>query len=95
MTENSMSFDGLIDSITPEVYQNLKRAIEIGKWPDGRKLTRDQMEHTFQAIIAYEHQHIAEQDRVGFIDRGSKEEGEVCASTDDSLKDDPQPVQIK
>lgn len=90
MTDNKMNFDELIDSITPEIYENMKRAIEIGKWPDGRRLTKEQTENTFEAIIAYEHHHVAEQDRTGFIDRGSKAEGEVCVTNDD-----PQPVKIK
>ena len=29
------SFNQAIENITPEIYQNLKLAIEIGKWPDG------------------------------------------------------------
>ena len=95
MTENTMNFDQLIDTISPEIYENLKRAIEIGRWPDGRRLTQEQTEHSFQAIIAYEHHHVAEQDQVGFIDRGSKKDGEVCDSTTDPLADAPQPVQIK
>jgi hypothetical protein len=31
-----------------------------------------------QAVIAYELQHVDERERTGFIDRGGKEEGEVC-----------------
>lgn len=34
------SFLEAIENITPEIYQSLKLAVEIGKWPDGRKLTR-------------------------------------------------------
>ena len=33
-----MDLKQLLDSITPEVYESLKRAIEVGKWPDGRVL---------------------------------------------------------
>ena len=35
-----MDLKQLLDSITPEVYESLKRAIEVGKWPDGRVLMR-------------------------------------------------------
>ena len=31
------SFVELIRNITPDVYESLKLAVEIGKWPDGRK----------------------------------------------------------
>lgn len=73
-----MNFDNLIASITPEVFENLKRAIETGRWPDGNRLTEDQREHCMAAVIAYGQKHLPEKERVGYIDRGEKEEGEVC-----------------
>jgi uncharacterized protein YeaC (DUF1315 family) len=73
-----MGFKQLIDEITPDIYRSLKRAVEIGKWPDGRTLTAEQRELSMQAVIAYELQHVDERERTGFIDRGGKEEGEVC-----------------
>jgi uncharacterized protein len=73
-----MQFQQLIDTITPEIYANLKRAIEIGKWPDGRALTHEQRELCMQAIIVYETKNIAAAERTGYIDRGSKVEGELC-----------------
>ena len=74
----AMNFKQLLNEITPEIYRGFKRAIEIGKWPDGRALTTEQRELTMQAIIAYEAQYIDERERTGFIDRGSKQKGEVC-----------------
>ncbi len=84
-----MSFQQLLDSITPAVYENLKRAVEIGKWPDGRALTAEQRELSMQAVIAYEQKHLAEHERTGYIDRGSKQEGEVCG---DDHQHDEQPL---
>ena len=52
------SFNQAIENITPEIYQNLKLAIEIGKWPDGRKLTQEQKELCLQAVIAWELQNL-------------------------------------
>jgi uncharacterized protein YeaC (DUF1315 family) len=75
-----MDFTQLIGAITPEIHASLKRAVEIGRWPDGRRLTPEQRELSLQAIIAYEAIHLDERDRVGYIDRGSKAEGEVCAT---------------
>ena len=75
-----MQFQEVINTMTPEIYGNMKTAIEIGKWPDGRKLTSEQRELCLQAIIAYEAKHIPETERTGYIDRGSKAEGEQCAS---------------
>ncbi len=73
-----MQFEQLIATITPDIHANLRRAIEIGKWPDGRALTAEQRELCLQAVIAYEAKHVPEQERTGFIDRGSKAEGEQC-----------------
>lgn len=67
-----MDYQQLINSMTPDIYQRLKRAVEIGSWPDGRRLTPEQRETSLQAIIWWGEQHLAEQDRVGFIDRKHK-----------------------
>ena len=76
--QRSMQFQNLIDTITPEIYANLKRAIEIGKWPDGRALTGEQRELCMQAVIVYETKNVSATERTGYIDRGSKAEGEQC-----------------
>ena len=34
-----MEINELVASMTPEVYQRLATAVEIGKWPDGVALT--------------------------------------------------------
>ncbi len=78
-----MDYQQLISHITPEIHVSLKRAIEIGRWPDGRRISDEQRALCMEAVIAYETQHLPERERVGFIDRGSKAEGEVCASHDD------------
>ena len=61
------SFNQAIENITPEIYQNLKLAIEIGKWPDGRKLTQEQKELCLQAVIAWELQNLPEEERTGYM----------------------------
>lgn len=73
-----MDFKQLIGEITPDIYRGLKRAVEIGKWPDGRALTPEQRELSMQAVIGYELQHVDERERTGYIDRGAKQEDEVC-----------------
>ncbi|VDZ83600.1 Protein of uncharacterised function (DUF1315) [Kluyvera intermedia] len=35
-----MSIEQMIDNMTPEIYQRLVTAVELGKWPDGVALTR-------------------------------------------------------
>lgn len=87
-----MDFKKLIDNITPEIYQALRRAIEIGKWPNGEPLTQEQREHCMEAVIAWDHQHQPEEQRVGFIDKGSKAEGELCSDDQPAENDVDQPL---
>ena len=61
------SFAEMIQNITPEIYQSLKLAVEIGKWPDGRKLTQEQKELSLQAMIAWEIQNLPEEERTGYM----------------------------
>lgn len=56
-----------IGNITPEIYQSLKLAVEIGKWPDGRKLSQEQKELSLQAMIAWEQQNLPEEERTGYM----------------------------
>ncbi len=61
------SFLEAIENITPEIYASLKLAVEIGKWPDGRKLSPEQKELTLQAMIAWEIQNLPEEERTGYM----------------------------
>ncbi|MFZ3153562.1 YeaC family protein [Pseudomonas sp.] len=61
------SFLEAIENITPEIYQSLKLAVEIGKWPDGRKLSQEQKELTLQALIAWEIHNLPEDQRIGYM----------------------------
>lgn len=68
------SYQELVDSLSPELYRRLLSAVETGKWPDGRPLSAEQREHTLQAVIAWSERHLPPEQRVGFIDRGRKEQ---------------------
>lgn len=72
-----MDYQQMIESMTPEIYQNLRRALELGKWPDGQQLTREQKQHAMQAIIAWGERHLPAAERVGHIDKGHKA-GDSC-----------------
>ena len=63
----STSFAQMLENITPDIYEGLKLAVEIGKWPDGRKLSRDQVELCLQAVITYEAKHLPEDQRTGYM----------------------------
>lgn len=72
------SFIEMIENITPEIYQNLKQSVELGKWPNGKLLTKDQKETCLQAIIAWEIKHLPEHQRTGYM------EGASCQSDQSS-----------
>ena len=61
------SFAEMIENITPDIYESLKLAVEIGKWADGRKLTAEQRELSLQAMIAWEIQNLPEDQRTGYM----------------------------
>jgi len=58
--------------ISPDIYRQFKRAIEVGRWPDGRRLGNDQREIVLEAIILYENAHLPEEERTGHIADGCK-----------------------
>lgn len=76
-----MSFVDVAGSLTPEVYQNLKRAVELGKWPDGRALTPEQREICMEAVLVYESRHLPQQQRTGYLDNGP----DACESSDEHV----------
>jgi uncharacterized protein YeaC (DUF1315 family) len=64
-----MTLEQLIKALTPDVYENLKNAVAIGKWPDGRALVNNQRELCMEAIMHYEMTHnVPEDQRVGYIE---------------------------
>ncbi|WP_049721701.1 YeaC family protein [Gilvimarinus polysaccharolyticus] len=73
----------LLQSITPDIYQRLKLAIELGKWPDGQRLTQEQRELCMQAAISYEHQHLPPESRSGYI---PPKPHQHCGSKGDDLE---------
>ncbi|MCB1666552.1 MAG: DUF1315 family protein [Pseudomonadales bacterium] len=76
MTEKPDSLESLINSITPEIHENLKTAVETGRWANGERLSQEQVEHCMQAIIAYEARHLREDQRIGFIDTSGLNNGQ-------------------
>jgi len=72
MFEVALDYLQAIESMSPEVYRRLLRAVELGRWPDGSSLSPAQRESALQAVIAWGERHLPERERVGFIDRGHK-----------------------
>ncbi|MFT4520780.1 MAG: hypothetical protein ACI9JM_003188 [Halioglobus sp.] len=80
-----MDYQKLIDTMTPDVYQRLKRSVETGNWPDGKPVTAQQRESSMQAIIAYGERHLSEEERVGFLPKKTKASGREDGSLEKPL----------
>jgi hypothetical protein len=84
-----MNFEDVAQQISPDIYLRFKEALELGKWPDGRILSKEQKEICLQAIIVYEAaQAMPEEQRVGYVDSTKKKLS--SAPKDDEVK----PVKI-
>jgi len=77
-----MNLQQLLNSINPDIYRQLQKAVETGKWPDGRKISEEQRSLCMQAIIAYD-QRNPESERTGYVP--PKES--ACA-----IEDKPKPI---
>jgi len=49
-----MSVETLLASMTPEIYEKLKTAVELGKWENGVALTEAQKDNSLQAVMLYQ-----------------------------------------
>lgn len=79
-----MTFEEVVKKLDPTVYRNLKTAVELGKWPDGRAVTEEQRAICMEAVLYYENANgVAEAERVGYIERSRKAEGSTCSSPSD------------
>lgn len=63
------TFEELVAGMTPEIHASLKLAVELGKWPNGDRLTPQQVELCLQAVIAWDLKNLPEAERVAYIDR--------------------------
>jgi len=68
----SKSFSEIAQQLDPFIYQRFKRALELGKWPDGRVVSKEQRELCMQAVISYEAAHIPAQNRTGYMEKNCK-----------------------
>lgn len=67
---SEMTFDRMIQQMTPSIYASLKQAVSLRKWPDGRMLTAEQIELCLEAVMRYEVENqVPEEQRVGYLQR--------------------------
>ena len=70
----------ILASLTPDLVDKFRMAIELGKWPDGRKLTAEQRETCMQAVMIWEHEHLSPAERTGFIHKPVKANGDIVGA---------------
>jgi uncharacterized protein YeaC (DUF1315 family) len=68
-----VDYQELIDSLTPDIVARFKKAVELGRWPDGKALSDQQREHCMRAIIIWDRDNLSAEERTGYIDRGHKQ----------------------
>lgn len=85
---NEATLAKMLAALTPDLVDRLRLAVEIGKWPDGNRLTQEQREICMQAVLAWEFKNLPEEERTGYIDKGEKE-GEVCDDDHHEHKEAP------
>ena len=73
---SEMTFEKMINQMTPAIYESLKQAVSLRKWPDGRRLTPEQTELCLEAVMRYEAENnVPEESRVGYLEQ------RTCGST--------------
>jgi len=86
-----VNMDELISSMTPEVYQRLATAVELGKWPDGVALTPEQKENSLQLVMMWQARHNTDAQHMTIDTRG-----EMVMKSKQQLKEDfgiaPKPI---
>ena len=70
-----MNFDDVATTMSPEIYSRLKEAVELGRWPNGQSLKKEQRDLCLEALIKYEiSQGMPEEQRIGYIEKRCKSE---------------------
>ena len=72
----------LVESLTPSMVSDLKQAIELGKFPDGRVVSCEQKELMIEATIFYDALKLPEEKRTGFIHRKKQASGIMDVASD-------------
>ncbi|AOS96854.1 hypothetical protein AUP74_01406 [Microbulbifer aggregans] len=62
-----MTLQQLLDNLTPQIVGSLKRAIELGKWPNGQSLTDQQRSLCAEAVANWEAKNVPAESRIGYV----------------------------
>lgn len=89
-----MNIEQMLAVLNEDIVNRFRTAVEIGKWANGVALTQEQRETCMQAVLAWEHQNLPEEQRTGYIDRGTKKEDEQCDSHQPAHDEEFQPIRF-
>lgn len=76
-----MNKHDILSTLTPQIVDKFRTAIEIGRWENGEKLTDAQRQTCMQAVMVWEHEYLPIAERTGYIQRPIKNNeivGEEC-----------------
>jgi len=62
-----VSYEQLLSNLNPQIVASLKRAIELGKWPNGVAVTAEQRQLCAEAVANWESRHLPADARVGHV----------------------------
>ena len=76
-----------LDNLNPEIISKFKLSIELGHFPNGRKISQSQLELMLQALILYESEYVSTEKRTGFIEKvkNGNERGSYSLIEQDNL----------
>lgn len=69
-----MDYQQLLNRLSPDIVDRLRRGVETGRWPDGTALSNAQREHSLQAVIAWDSRHRPAGERVGYVHKAAHKE---------------------
>lgn len=76
-----MNFDDLAKNMTADVYSRLRESVELGRWPTGVALSKEQKSLCLEAIIKYELANdIPEHLRTGYLNNSCRSSTETIAA---------------
>lgn len=70
MKQPAPDFTSAAKALTPELISRFRSALELGRWPDGTPLSKEQKALVLESLILAENElGIPEHERTGYIDR--------------------------
>ncbi|UTV26890.1 YeaC family protein [Photobacterium atrarenae] len=90
-----MELEQLLQAMTPEVFQRISTAVEIGKWPDGTLLTPAQRDAAMQAMMIYQSRYNTEAEHMSVAAGGEiKFKSKAELKRDFGVEEPPAPDDI-